>query len=59
MTDDFRQRIQDETAALRADLESAEEAYLAVLGTDQQRFARNEVDRIKKEMSGHRGRGSR
>ena len=28
----------------------AEEAYLAVLGTDQQRFARMEVDRIKKDV---------
>ena len=37
-------------ADLRADQEAAEEAYLAVLGTDQQRFARIEVDRIKKDM---------
>ena len=50
MTDDFRQRIQAETAELRADLEVADEAYLAVLGTDQQRFARVEVNRIKKAV---------
>ncbi len=50
MTDDFRRRIQAETAELRADLDVAEGAYLAVLGTDQQRFARVEVKRIKKAV---------
>ncbi len=50
MTDDFRKRIQDATIPLRADQDAAEEAYLAVLGTDQQRFARMEVDRIKKDV---------
>ena len=50
MTDDFRRRIQAETVELRADLDVAEGAYLAVLGTDQQRFARVEVKRIKKAV---------
>ena len=50
LTAEFRQRIQEATQELREELASAEEEYLAVLGTDEQKFARIEVDRIKKEI---------
>jgi preprotein translocase subunit SecA len=50
MTAEFRRRIWEATAPLREELASAEEEYLAVLGTDEQKFARVEVDRIKKEI---------
>jgi len=50
MTAEFKQQIQDETAELRQELVEAEEEYLAVLGTDQQKFARVEVARLKKEL---------
>jgi preprotein translocase subunit SecA len=50
MTDEFRARIRDATVHLRADQDAAEKAYLDVLGTDQQRGARMEVDRIKKDV---------
>ena len=50
LTADFQQRIQTATAPLRADLAAAQQEYLAVLGTDEQRFARIEVDRIRKEI---------
>ncbi|MBV7336862.1 preprotein translocase subunit SecA [Chloroflexi bacterium TSY] len=49
LTNDFRQRIQDATADIRADLKQAEEEYIAVLGTDEQTYARVEVDRLRKE----------
>jgi preprotein translocase subunit SecA len=35
---------------LKEELARAEEEYLAVVGTDQQKFARLEVDRLKKEI---------
>ena len=50
LTADFQQRIQSATQPLREQLATAEEEYLAVLGTDEQKFARVEVDRIKKEI---------
>jgi preprotein translocase subunit SecA len=50
MTIAFQQRIQAATAELRAELEEAEKEYLEVLGTDEQKFARLEVDRIKKAL---------
>ena len=50
MTDSFRARIQEATADSRARLAEAEQVYLAVLGTDEQKFARVEVNQIKKEM---------
>ncbi|MCB0080250.1 MAG: preprotein translocase subunit SecA, partial [Caldilineaceae bacterium] len=50
MTAAFKAQVQESTAELREELAAAEEEYIAVLGTDEQRFARVEVDRIKKEM---------
>lgn len=50
MTATFKERVQSATAELREELARAEAEYLAVLGTDEQKFARVEVDRIKKEM---------
>ena len=50
MTADFKQRIQEATQALREELAKAQEEYMAVLGTDEQKFARVEVERIKKEV---------
>lgn len=50
MTDDFKQRVQSATAELREALAEAQEEYMAVLGTDEQKFARVEVNRLKKEM---------
>ena len=52
MTAEFKARIQASTAELREELASAEAEYLAVLGTDEQKFARVEVNRIKGEMLG-------
>lgn len=50
LTNEFRTRIQDEIAEIKVELDEAEAAYLAVLGTDQQQLARVEVQRIKREM---------
>lgn len=50
MTAEFKDRVQSSTTDLREELAAAEEEYVAVLGTDEQRFARVEVDRIQKEM---------
>jgi preprotein translocase subunit SecA len=50
LTAEFQSRIHAATDGLRARLQTAEEEYLAVLGTDEQRFARVEVDRLKKEL---------
>ncbi len=50
MTDDFKQRVQSATAELREALAEAQAEYMAVLGTDEQKFARVEVNRFKKEM---------
>ncbi|MDE0462719.1 MAG: preprotein translocase subunit SecA, partial [Caldilineaceae bacterium] len=50
MTEEFRQRIVSETTELRDALAGAEAEYAAVAGTDEQRFARIEVERIRKEL---------
>ncbi len=50
MTREFQVRIQSSTEELREQLAIAEQEYLAVLGTDEQKFARVEVDRVKKEI---------
>ncbi len=50
MTATFKARVQAATAELREHMTLAEQEYLAVLGTDEQKFARVELDRIKKEM---------
>jgi preprotein translocase subunit SecA len=50
MTAQFRTRIREATQYLQADLDAAKKEYLAVLGTDEQRFARLEVDRIEKAV---------
>jgi preprotein translocase subunit SecA len=50
MTAEFKERIQTATQAQRDELARAQEEYLAVQGTDEQKFARVEVDRIKKEI---------
>jgi preprotein translocase subunit SecA len=47
MTQDFRSRIVAASAELREALAEAEQEYLDVLGTDEQKFARVELDRIK------------
>ena len=50
MTLTFRERLISETTGLRDALASAEGEYAAVAGTDEQRFARIEVERIRKEL---------
>ena len=50
LTAEFQARIHAATDGLREQLQAAEEEYMAVLGTDEQRFARIEVDRLKKEL---------
>ena len=50
MTQQFRQRLISETTALRDALAAAEGEYAAVAGTDEQRFARIEVERIRKDL---------
>lgn len=50
LTAAFKERVQSATAELREELARAEAEYLAVLGTEEQKFARVEVDRLKKEM---------
>lgn len=50
LTQEYRQHIQDETAELRERLAEAETEYEAVAGTDEQRFARIEVDRIRQAL---------
>ena len=50
LTAEFQTRIQAATAPLREQRAVAEQQYLAVLGTDEQRFARIEVERIRKEI---------
>ncbi len=50
MTQDFRSRIVAASVELREALAEAEQEYLDVLGTDEQKFARVELDRIKKEL---------
>jgi preprotein translocase subunit SecA len=50
LTADFRKRITDQTAPLREELAEAQHEYEAVAGTDEQRFARIEVERLQKEL---------
>ena len=50
MTQGFQARIAEATTELREALAEAEQEYLDVLGTEEQKFARVEVDRIKKEL---------
>jgi preprotein translocase subunit SecA len=50
LTAEFKERIQSAGGELREQLKAAQEEYLAVLGTDEQKFARVEVDRIQKEI---------
>jgi preprotein translocase subunit SecA len=50
MTAQFKAEVQESTVELREELATAEEEYMAVLGSDDQKFARVEVNRIKKEM---------
>ncbi len=50
MTQEFQTRIREETADLRHQLEEAEREYEAVAGTEDQKFARIEVERLRKEL---------
>jgi preprotein translocase subunit SecA len=50
MTAEFRRRITDQTAELCEKLAEAQEEYQAVAGTDEQRYARIEVERLQKEL---------
>ena len=50
MTIGFQQRILEATTELRDELAEAEKEYLDVLGTEEQKFARVEVERIKKDL---------
>lgn len=50
LTASFQQRILGATTELRQALSEARQEYMAVLGTDEQKYARIEVDRIKKEL---------
>ena len=50
MTAEFKERIQSAAGELREQLKTAEEEYISVLGTDEQKFARVEVDRIQKAI---------
>ncbi|MGL4650244.1 MAG: preprotein translocase subunit SecA, partial [Caldilineaceae bacterium] len=50
MTEGFRTRIAEATTTLRTELDEANKEYMAVLGTDEQKYARVEVDRLKKAL---------
>jgi preprotein translocase subunit SecA len=50
LTADLKARVQSATTELREELTRANAEYLAVLGTDEQKYARVEVDRVRKEM---------
>ncbi|MEM7125224.1 MAG: preprotein translocase subunit SecA [Chloroflexota bacterium] len=50
LTNEFRQQLQEATAEIQDELAEAEADYTAVLGTDEQKFARVEVERITKEI---------
>jgi preprotein translocase subunit SecA len=49
-TQEFRTRIRDATVELLEQQKEAEQEYLAVLGTDEQKFARIDLDRIHQEI---------
>ena len=50
LTQDFQSLIVEETEEVRAKLEEAEAHYIDVLGTDDQKFALVEIDRVKEEL---------
>lgn len=50
MTEEFRQRIADATTALRTEVDEAHKAYMEVLGTDEQKYARVEMQRVRKDL---------
>ncbi len=50
LTADFRTRIAEATVALRDELDEAQKQYMAVLGTDEQKFARVVRERVRKEL---------
>lgn len=50
MTQEFRRRIQEATAEIREQVAEAQGQYMAVLGTDEQKFARADLERVKKEL---------
>ena len=50
LTAEFKARIQTAAGELHQQLATAEAEYLAVLGTEEQKFAHVEVDRIKKAI---------
>ena len=50
LTTEFKERIQSAAGPLHEQRIAAEAEYLSVLGTDEQKFARVEVDRIKKAI---------
>ncbi len=50
LTVEFRGRIQSAADELQEQLDVAQAEYISVLGTDEQKFARVEVERIKKAI---------
>jgi preprotein translocase subunit SecA len=50
LTTEFRTRISEATATLQEELTEAEKQYMAVLGTDEQKYARVERERVRKEL---------
>ena len=50
LTASFQERIRAATAQIREELTTARREYLDVLGTDEQKFARVEMERIEKEL---------
>ena len=50
MTAEFQDRIRESSAELRALVQEAEDEYMAVLGTEEQKFARAELNRVRKEL---------
>ncbi len=50
LTEEFRTRIREATTTLHEELAEAEKQYMAVLGTDEQKYARVERERVRKEL---------
>ncbi|MEZ4659362.1 MAG: hypothetical protein R2911_17520 [Caldilineaceae bacterium] len=50
MTQEFRQRIQEATADIGEHVAEAKAYYMEVLGTDDQKFARADLERVQKEQ---------
>jgi len=46
----FRGQIAEATAELHTELDEATQAYMEVLGTEDQKYARVEMERVKKEL---------